>query len=306
MKKIKTMIKMLSTPSKLFGALGRNGLLNWIPDKTYLKTLYRLETGNRLNLKEPKKFTEKIQWLKLYDRVQQYVELVDKYLVKEHVSLIIGPEYIIDTIGVWDRPEQIDFNILPDQFVLKWNHDAGGSGVIICKNKKYFNQKEAVEQLKKRMNCNIYVAGREWPYRNIKRKIIAEKLITDGIHEDLIDYKFYCFNGEPKYCQVIQGRNSDETIDFYDLEWKIQPFNGLYECTEEEYPHGAPLEKPRNYDKMIRIAKKLALGTRFVRIDLYNINGMIYFGEFTLYPKSGLGKFHPVSWDLNLGDALRL
>ena len=300
--KIRTCISLLSNPKKLILPMSQNGMLKWIPDKLFLKLVFWAELGRKLNLKTPKWFSEKLQWLKLYDRQEIYTTMVDKYLVKDVVASSIGREYIIPTIGVWDRAEDIDFEKLPDRFVLKCNHDSGG--VVICQNKLEFNQIEAVQKLNMHLRRDSYYSSREWPYKGVKRKIIAEKLLFDPENDDLIDYKFYCFGGEPRYCQVIKDRRVRETIDFYDTNWILQPFTGL--GLGLGFPHGSYTEKPKNYETMLLIARKLSAGTKFVRIDLYNINGHVYFGEFTLYPKSGLGIFLPDEWNKKIGDMLHL
>mgnify|MGYP002859132316 CR=1 FL=1 len=198
----------------------------YISDETYLKWVYFFHIGKRLNLKDPKGFNEKLQWLKLYNRRPEYSQMVDKYGVKEYVAKIIGEEYIIPTLGVWDSFEEIDFSTLPNKFVLKTTHGGGGGGVVICRNKESFDIAKARERLNKSMADDCFTKTREWPYKNVRHRILAEELLEvrpDGVG-DLPDYKWYCFNGEPRYCQVIQDRSTNETIDFFDTEWNHQDF----------------------------------------------------------------------------------
>ena len=228
-------------------------------DKLHLKILFRLEMGYKLNLKNPKTFSEKIQWLKLYNRKPEYTTMVDKYAVKEYVANIIGKEYIIPTLGVWNTPEEIDWDRLPNQFVLKTTHGGGGGGVVICKNKNSFNKEKAIKILRRSYRNDIYKSLKEWPYKDVPKRIIAEKFMEistsnkdDG---DLPDYKFYCFDGEPMYCQVIRDRRSKETIDFYDMEWNHMPFVGLNPVVKNGLN---PVVKPICLKNMIKICRKLA------------------------------------------------
>ena len=269
----------------------------WIPDKLYLKMFYFLNTGKTLNIKNPQTFGEKLQWLKLYDRRPEYTMMVDKYAVKDYVASIIGQEYVIPTLGVWDKSEEIDVDKLPTKFVLKTTHGGGGVGVILCKDKSTLNINTVVLSLKKAMKQNIYQELREWPYKNVKRRIIAEKYIENN-EEDLIDYKFFCFNGIPKYCQVISGRNDVMSIDFYDKEWCHQPFH-----EPKNYPFSEKsITPPKSLHLMLCFAQRLSAGIPFIRVDFYEVDGHPYFGELTFYPTSGVGGFNPEEWDHVLGD----
>lgn len=275
----------------------------WLPDKIYLKLLYRLKMGCRLNLKQPKTFSEKIQWLKLYDREPEYTQMVDKYEVKKLVSSLFGNELIIPTLGIWDNPDDIEWDNLPSQFVLKTTHGGGSVGVIICKDKSTFDKRLAVSRLKKSLKQDIYYYCREWPYKDVKKRIIAETYLSDLDKEDLTDYKFFCFNGEPVYCQVIQDRRSFETIDFFNMNWEHQEFIGLNVYAQSSI---APIACPVNWDRMKGIAKVLAKGHAFVRVDLYEVEKKVYFGEITFYPMSGLGQFSPDVWNLRLGELINI
>lgn len=278
--------------------------LNFLfPDKLYLKILFRLEMGYKLDLNNPKTFSEKLQWLKLYNRKPEYTCMVDKYAVKQYVANIIGEKYIIPTLGVWNTPDEIDWNTLPEKFVLKTTHGGGGNGVVICKDKSNFNRQKAKDLLWKSYKIGIYETLREWPYKDVKKQIIAEKLLEVKECGDLPDYKFYCFNGEPQYCQVIRDRNSKETIDFYDMDWNHLPFVGLNPVAKNGLN---PVEKPICLENMINICKKLAKDIPFSRIDFYVIEDKEYFGEITFYPASGLGEFSPEEWNYIFGELINL
>lgn len=275
---------------------------NCIPDKIYLKIIYKRVLGKRLNLSNPQTFNEKIQWLKLYDRNPEYTTMVDKYEVKEYVADKIGEQYIIPTLGVWDRFDDIDFDKLPDQFVLKCTHDSGG--LVICRDKAKLDKIEAKRKIEASLKRNYYYPGREWPYKNVNPRIIAEEYMKDSETDELKDYKFFCFNGEPVYCQVISDRSTNETIDFFDMDWKHQEFTGL------ALPHklfsSHPVPVPVTFYQMINTAKKLSEKIPFVRVDFYEVNNKMYFGEVTFYPASGFGVFTPEQWNISLGQMIQL
>lgn len=283
-------------------------------DKLYLKMKYYLLMGKKLDLKNPKTFSEKIQWLKLYDRKPEYTMMVDKYAVKEYVAGIIGNKYVIPTIGVWNQIEDIDWDNLPNQFVLKTTHGGGSCGVVICKDKAKLDRIHSKQKLQDSLDSDIYVRFREWPYKDVPKRIIAEKYMSEmnvlQKDTDLSDYKFYCFNGEPKYCQVIRGRNCKKTIDFYDMQWNHMPFVGLnpiYGNARDFIFNGnTQIDKPKCIKEMIHICRILANGIPFTRIDLYMIEDKVYFGEITFYPASGFGVFTPNDWNYKLGNLLRL
>ncbi len=277
------------------------------PDKLYLSLRFRCRMGYWINWKNPKTFSEKIQWLKIYDRKPEYTTMADKYAVKDYVARRIGKEYVIPTLGVWDKPEDIEWEKLPEKFVLKTTHGGGGNGVIICRDKANFDRRAAVRKLAKAFKADIYSGFREWPYKNVPRRIIAETLLEDdgaGPHpKDLWDYKFFCFGGEPKYCQVIRDRNARETIDFYDMTWKHMPFVGLKPAVENGLK---PVPAPPHFDALKNICRELSRGIPFARIDLYCVNAKNYFGEITFFPASGMGTFVPEEWNEKLGNLLKL
>ena len=274
------------------------GLLNWIPDKQYLKIKYRLKMGKKLNLENPQTYNEKLQWLKLYDRKPIYSKLVDKYEVREIIRKKIGEEYIIPLLGVYEKFNQINFESLPNQFVIKTTHDCGG--IVICKDKSKFNQKEAQKKIEHHLRKNYYYMHREWPYKKVKPRIIIEKYMVDESRTELKDYKFFCFDGEPKLMFVATDRGVDTRFNFYDMNFKQINLQQHYKNSNKE------IDRPKNFDTMISIAKKLSENLPHIRVDLYDVNGHIYFGELTLYHFSGFEKFYPEEYDLILGKELKL
>lgn len=288
--------------SKLFRQTLYNRFLSFIPDKLYLRLKYRKKVGRWPNLKKPVTFTEKIQWLKLNYRNPNFCLMVDKFAVKDYVAKIIGSDYIIQTLAVWNKLDDINISTLPDQFVLKWNHDSGS--IAICRDKAHFNIEDAKCKLSKGAQTNGFWYGREWPYKGVRPCIIAEKYLEDKSHPgDLPDYKFYCFDGEPRYCQVIRDRQSSETIDFYDMEWNHMPFTGLDPIARNGK---IPVARPEHLEKMIDVCQLLANNIPFIRVDMYVVEGKIFFGELTFYPASGFGVFSPPEWDEILGNMLKL
>lgn len=273
---------------------------NLLCNKFYLKILYRNRLKKNLDLNNPKAFNEKIQWLKLYDRKPEYTKMVDKYEVKEYVKNLIGEQHIIDTLGVYDSFKDINFSELPNKFVLKCTHDSGG--VVICKDKNNLDMKDTEKKFKKLLKRNYFYNTREFPYKNVKPRIIVEPFMNDNRNEDLLDYKFMCFNGKVKCSFVCSERRSKQglAVDFFDNDWKHLPFRRRYRNLNRE------ITKPNNLNKMIEMAEKLSKGITFVRVDFYEINNDIYFGEMTFYPGSGLEEFIPEEWDYKLGEWINL
>ena len=273
-----------------------------IPDKLYLSLRYRCIMGSWINWKNPQTFTEKLQWLKLYNRKPEYTKMVDKFAVKEYVAKKIGEEYIIPTLGVWDKPEDIDWDSLPNQFVLKTTHGGGGGGVVICKDKTTFDKASAIAKLKESMASDIYSGLREWPYKNVPKRIIAEKFMApekSPAPKDLLDFKFFCFNGEPKFLYVSD--TPSHSLTFLNTDWTITDFG-----RDDYHPLNKIPEKPENLEEMLTIASKLSAGIPHVRVDLYNIDKHIFFGELTLFTGSGFIPFNPKEFDGKLGDLLTL
>ena len=292
----------LNNPVKyVFLALRQRSLLNWLPDIIFLKMMYRFSMGKKLNLKDPKTFNEKIQWLKLYDRREAYSEMVDKYLVKFYVEKIIGKEYIIPTYGVWDNFEEIDFDMLPNQFVLKCTHDSGG--LVVCKNKDELNFAEARKKINRCLKTKYFYSGREWPYKNVKPRIIAEQYMEDCETGELRDYKFFCFNGCVKLLFVASDRQNKDVetkFDFFDAE-----FNHL--DLKNGHPNSVnQIKKPVNFDLMKQLASQLSAGIPHLRVDFYEVNGKVYFGELTFSHWSGMVPFDPPQWDYKLGSYIEL
>lgn len=293
----------LKNPNLLFDSLLRH-YGGWLPDALYIKLRYRFQVGKRLELQHPHSFQEKLQWLKLYDHNPEYTRLVDKVLVKDYVASLIGKDYVVPLLGVWDNPEEIDWDALPDQFVLKTNHSGGNTGVILCREKSSFDRQKAISRLRISLKNDVYRDLREWPYKGINKRVFAEELLVSPSEEkDLPDYKWYCFNGEPKYCQLIQNRTTSETIDFYDTEWRHQDFIGLNPAAT----HAATLtERPSSIDVQLRIARELSKNIPFARVDLYCVGERVYFGEITFYPFSGMGAFSPSQYNEILGEMIVL
>ena len=297
-------IKALTKPS-----YGCYLLLNQISpfiknDELYLKLRYFFATGKKLNLKEPQTYNEKMQWLKLYDRRDEYTSMVDKYEAKLFMSNIIGEEYIIPTLGVYNSFDKIDFDKLPEQFVLKCTHNSGGT--VICRNKKSFNKENARNILNRCLKKNVYWPTREFPYKNVPPRIIAETFMDDGRAEvsGLTDYKFFCFNGNVNFLYVSQGLEHHETaeISFFDLDGKRMPFKRLDYKPIKNFVVPAKFEEMKSLARVV--AKKLNLP--FIRVDLYEVKGKIYFSELTFFPCSGLIPFDPKEYDSEIGKLLIL
>ena len=276
-------------------------LLNWLPDKPYLKLLYWAFMEKKLDLSNPTTYNEKIQWLKLYDRKPEYTRLVDKYEVKGYVADKIGSEHIIPTYGVWDRPESIDYDSLPERFVLKSTHDSGG--IMIVDKREGLDKEKINSFFNKRLRQSTYKKQREWPYKDVKPRVIAEQYMEDAATQELRDYKFFCFNGEVKAMFIATDRLSKDkptAFDFFDTD-----FNWL------DVRHGHPNAehkpaKPENFDLMIRLSEILSKDLIHVRVDLYEINGKVYFGEITFYHHGGIVPFDPEEWDRKFGEWLVL
>ncbi len=292
--------EILANPLQIFFTLGHRGLLNWMSDERYLKIGYRIRRKKKLNFDNPQTFNEKLQWLKIHDRKPEYTMMVDKYEVKKYVAEKIGEEYIIPTLGVWDRFDDIDFDSLPNQFVLKCTHDSGG--LVICKDKSRLDIKAARKKINASMKRSFYLSGREWPYKNVKPRIIAEKYMQDATEINLPVYKFFCFDGQPKIIQSIKNdKMPNESIDYFDTDWNLLNIKQSFPNSE------IPLPKPENLSELVAFAGLLAKDkVGFLRVDLYVINRKIYFSEYTFYSDCGFERFYPDEWDRKLGDWIKL
>ena len=290
-------VKIIKNPKKVIIFLSSRGLIKY-DDRKYLEYVYKEHMGKNLNLDNPKTFNEKLQWLKLNNRNNMYTKLVDKYEVREYVSKVIGSNYLIPLLGVFDSYKEIDFDKLPNQFVLKLTHDSGT--VIICKDKTKLNRKQTISKLKKGLKRKYFYLYREWPYKNVKPRIIAEKYMKDNNSSVLNDYKFYCFNGEPKMMFIITERGNDPKINFFDMDFNEINLHQGFKKGEKK------LEKPKKFDEMIKLARKLSYGIPHVRVYFYIINGKVYFGELTFFDSAGLEKFEPEKYDEILGSYIDL
>lgn len=285
----------------LFFALSARGLLNWLPDKGYLSALWLCYFHQRLNWKNPRSFNEKIQWLKVFDKNPLYPTLVDKLAVRDYIKDAIGEDYLIPLVGgPWNSFDEIDFDRLPPRFVLKCTHDSGG--VVICRDRTSFNLARAREKINKSLKRNYYWGGREWPYRKIAPRIFAEEYMGNSAGVDPTDYKYIMFGGTYRAVFVTTNRSLGKKMNmtFFDPDWNRLPFERIYPADPRE------LEKPARYDEMVAIAERLAKDMPLARIDLYEIDGRVYFGEITLYPGSGLETFQPLEWDYKLGEWIDL
>lgn len=285
----------------VFFALSSRKLLNWLPDQAYLSAMWRAYFHKKLNWKNPKSFNEKIQWLKVKDRNPLYPTLVDKFAVRDWIASKIGDSYLVPLVGgPWNRFDEIDFSALPDRFVLKCTHDSGN--VVICHGKQSFDVAAAKAKIDKSIKHNYYWGGREWPYQYVQPRIIAEQYMESASCGELLDYKLMMFGGEHRCAFVCSNRfaGSKLNVTFFDPDWQRMPFERHYHADPQDLP------RPACYDEMVRVAKTLSEGLAFVRVDLYEINGKVYFGEMTLYPGSGLETFQPEEWDYKLGDWIDL
>lgn len=276
--------------------------LFFLPDKVYIQLYYRLRTGRKLNMKNPTTFNEKIQWMKFNYRFPLQSVVSDKLLVRNYVKEKIGKEYLIPLLGKWKKFDEIDFDTLPDQFVLKCNHDSGG--LVVCRDKSALDYRKAKNKIEKSLKSNFYTIGREYQYRNIKPMILCEKFISENGKVPM-DYKIYCFNGKPDVILVCRNRFSNDSHKaeylFYDQNWKFLPW-----IKGDEKKKDPKLPRPKNLDEMLEVAKKLSEDFIYARIDLYNVNGKIYFGEITLSPNSGFYSGLTEETDRILGEKIHI
>lgn len=302
MSKLSTAFMLLGKNKNMFlGQIVQN--LNYLfPDKTYLNLLFKFRMGYWMDWKNPKTFSEKLQWLKIYNRNPLYTKLVDKFEVKGYVAEKIGSHHVAKNLGIWNTPEEIDFESLPNQFVLKTTHGGGNTGVIIVKDKS----KADIATLKSKLNLSLkqdlYKDSREWPYKNVNKRILAEEFLEDSETGELRDYKFFCFNGVVKALFVATERQTREEpfFNFFDENYEPLPVRQGHPCSDT-----IPA-KPKLFDEMKQLAEILSKDIPCVRIDLYQVNGKIYFGEYTFYHFGGTVPFEPTEWDEKFGSWIDL
>lgn len=298
--KMNELAKLIKNPYVIFRLPKLQQRMRLLPDAVYLKLVYRARIGRPLNLNSPKGFNEKLQWLKLYDRNPLYTKLVDKAEVKPWVAERIGWEHVVPTLGVWDSFDDIDFGALPERFVLKCTHDSGG--LAICRDLSTFDMAAARRKIERSLANNYFWSGREWPYKDVRPRIIAEEYLDPaGEQVGLTDYKVMCFGGQARCEFTCTGRaDGNLHVDFFDTEWNHMPFT-------RHYPNAdVPPEAPERLKDMVAMAERLSEGVPFVRVDFYEVAGQYYFGEMTFYPGSGMEEFDPERWDEELGSWIEL
>ena len=272
--------------------------LRFIPTKPYLHLVYWIKTGKKLNLKNPITLCDKLNWLKINEIHPEYTKLVDKIGVREYIKEQLGEEYLIPIYGSWEHFDDIDFDALPNKFVLKCSHDSGSVKVITDKFK--IDKSELKRFFEGRLNINAYVLGREYPYKDVKPMIYAEKHMAPDGEMDINDYKFFCFNGKPEILLIATDRSTDMRTDFYDMDFNHLDLTRIYAGSDKK------IQQPESFEEMKKIAEKLSKEMKFVRIDLYEIDGRLYFGEFTFFPGGGFWPLKPEKWEKKLGDLIHL
>ncbi len=299
---MKDVLDFFTSRERIFKFFDNRHLLDWMDDKHYLKLAFRAKMGYPLDLKNPRTFNQKLQWLKLYDRKPLYTQLVDKYAVRQYIAEKIGAEYLIPLVGgPWNSADEIDFDALPEQFVLKCNHDSGG--VIVCRDKSKLDVPAVKEMLQHKLGKNYYKSGREWPYKDVSPCIFAEKYMVDDSGVELKDYKWYCFNGKPRFLLITTDRATEDVptkYTYFDMDYNMLPFYN-------SGPHAdKPIPKPGTFAEMKQLAEKLSADMAHLRVDLYEVEGKVYFGELTFYDSSGMAFFDPPEWDETIGSWLKL
>lgn len=272
-------------------------LLKKISYKAYTKSIFKLKHGYELNLKNPRTFNEKIQWMKFYGHIDKLYPFIDKNDVRDYVREKVGANYLIPQIGCYSKSRDIDFNSLPKRFVIKATHASGWN--LVIENKENINIQETKRKIDRWIKDSFYKLTGEINYKNIKGRVVIEEFIED-VSGDLMDYRFFCYNGEPKFVQLDSYADTKKRRNIYNTEWNLLDCK----CSYENILNG--IEKPFNFDEMLNIAKKLSEGFNFVRVDLYNVNGRVYFGELTFTPQNGMGEFNPVEYDYKFGESFEL
>lgn len=298
MKKIREYLK---NPYKTVLFLANHNCLNWVSDENYAKLTYRAKLGRKLDLNNPVTFNEKIQWLKLYDRNPEYSGFVDKYESKNIVKDLVGEEFVVPLLGVYDSFDEIDFDVLPNQFVIKTTHDSGG--YVIVRDKSELNVAEAKKKIESSQKRNYYKYSREWPYNNVKPRIIIEEYIVGKDGEEMKDFKLFCFNGEFKFGFIISGRSQKVLkMKYFDKDFNFIPVKQ----GGDKYIMDESIPKPKSFDKMVELTKTLTKGFPFVRMDFIEVDDRLYVGEFTLYHWGGTMPFEPGEWDRKFGEFIEL
>lgn len=278
------------------------GVFNFLPDEKFLKLLYKANTGEKLNLENPVKLNEKLQWLKLHDRKPEYTIMADKYRAKEYIASKVGEEYPVPLLGVWERAEDIDFDALPDSFVLKCNHTSS-TGLCVCRDKSRLDREVVRKKLNKAMAQNYYLVCREWPYKNIPRRIIAEQFLAEPDGSPLVDYKFYCYGGEPRYFMVSYGE-AEHNVKNHKFDMQLNSIDHLFKA--QPAIAAERIKLPENIDKMIELAGALCRGHQHLRVDMYNVGGKIYCGELTFFSGGGFIKMVSQEYSQYLADLIDL
>ena len=293
-------MQMKRIPRRFWKKISKMRFFDYVPDKWAVSVKYRNHFYKKLDLKNPQTFNEKLQWLKLYDRRQEYTTMVDKYRAKEYVASIIGQEYIIPTLGVWNSFDEIDFDALPNQFVLKCNHGSGDA--VICKDKSALDMESARKKLTEALSRDYYLVSREWPYKNVERRIIAEQYLEDAETHDARDYKFFCFDGAARCFKVDYHFGEVHHANWYTPDGTLLPYSydRTRPCTDVE------INLPGGLPAMVELAEKLSCGVPFLRVDFYYVDHKIYAGELTFFPGSGLLPFTDMEWDQIMGSWLTL
>ena len=295
------MVKIMNIKYRLFNYLRKIKFTNILSDKTFLKILYFVKMEKKLDLENPQTYSEKLQWLKLHDRNPEYTKMVDKYEAKEYVRKIIGDQYIIPTIGIYNSFDEINFDELPNQFVIKCTHDSGG--LVIVKDKNSIDLNSIKRKINTSLRRNYYYSNREWPYKNVKPRIIIEKYMEDKKSAFMKDYKFFCFDGVPVVMYLSEGLENHNTarMSFFDMNFQLMDFKRRDYKLMDYTP-----DKPKNFDKMKEFASILSQNIPHVRVDFYEINGNLYFGELTFFTCSGLIPFENPKSDVELGKYIKI
>ncbi len=300
--KIKHGVRYLTDKDFRWKVRSERGYYDHLSDEEYIKGKFRAIMKRELDLENPQTLNEKLQWLKLYNRDPLHTVLVDKYKVRDYIAEVLGEEYLIPSLGVWESPDDIDFDALPERFVLKCNHNSG-LGMCICTDKSKLDVEKTRAELRRGINENYFIKNREWPYKDVPKRIIAEQFMVDGETNELRDYKFFCFDGKVDCVMVCIDRSiGDPKFYFFDRKWQLLRYN----IRGKNAPEGFTLPKPSNMDEMFDIAEKLSKNTPFSRIDLYSVNGKTYFGEITFFPDSGFDANLLPETDKRWGDMLIL